>query len=99
MRTMAVASTAGRVVPGNTKIFMPTIPNSLMMRTSAIAFASGVRGLAPAATNSVRDDKIALKGQPSRRARGSKSLTALIGRCTFPTLIAIELALVAWQSR
>jgi hypothetical protein len=61
---MAIGSTTGCVLPGNMKIFMLAIPISLMTRTSTMAFASGVRGLAPAAKKSLRDDKTALKGHP-----------------------------------
>ncbi|MDI3560635.1 hypothetical protein [Bradyrhizobium sp. Arg816] len=37
---------------------MLTIPISLMTRTSMIALASGVFGLAPATRNSLNDDNI-----------------------------------------
>jgi hypothetical protein len=66
-RTMAVASMIGCVLVGNMKILMPTIPITLMTRTSMIAFASGVRGLAPATKKAVSEDKIAATGEPSRR--------------------------------
>ena len=63
-RAIVFASTTGCPLSGNMKTFMPAIPMSLMMRTSAIALASGVRGLNPAARKAESDDAISLKERP-----------------------------------
>jgi hypothetical protein len=52
------------------KAFMRTIPTSLIIRTSTIALAKGVRGLAPAVRRAVNDDNIGRNGLPSVRGRG-----------------------------
>jgi hypothetical protein len=51
------------------KAFIPAIPTSLIIRTSTIALAKGVRGLAPAFRKAVNDDNIGRNGLPSVRAR------------------------------
>jgi hypothetical protein len=60
-RAIMLASTAGFALSGNIKTFIPTIPISLMIRTTAIALASAVRGRKAAATKARSDERIALK--------------------------------------
>jgi hypothetical protein len=92
-RAIAVASTTGCVLSANMNIFTPAIPTSLMMRTTTIAFASGVRGLAPAARKALSDDKIARNGRPRRGSFVQDFPNNWLGKkcCTFPTVLAIAI--------
>jgi hypothetical protein len=71
MRATALASDAGRALSGNMKSLMEIIANTLMKRTTTIARASGVGGLAAAAANAANEEKIAPKTWPpgARRFR------------------------------
>ena len=61
MRATALASDTGRALSGNMKSLMEMIANTLMKRTTTIARASGVGGLAAAAANAANEEKIAPK--------------------------------------
>ncbi len=91
-RAIAVASTTGCVLSANMNIITPAIPTSLMMRTTTIAFASGVRGLTPAAKKAHSDDNIARNGPPSRGSLVQDFPDDSCAKCcTFPTVLAIAI--------
>jgi hypothetical protein len=69
---MTFASTIGCALSGNMKTFMPTMPISLMTRTTTIALASGVRGREAAATKAHSDERIALKTDGSLKRQCEK---------------------------
>src|ERR1700683_3560489 len=64
-RAIVFASTTGCALSGNMNTFMPTIPMSLMTRTTTIALASAVRGRKAAATKAPSDARIARKDDRS----------------------------------
>jgi hypothetical protein len=64
-RAIAAVSTKGCASSENMKTLIPVIAISLMTKTSTIALASGVGGLAPAAMKAASEDKIARKQQAS----------------------------------
>jgi hypothetical protein len=77
MRATALASEAGRALSGNIRSLMEMIANSLMARTTTIALASGVGGLAAAAAKAAREEKIAAKTQSLRPAHPALSLATV----------------------